>query len=84
MEEGRKATMGDDFILHHSAELRASFPYRARIRLIRNGKLFHEAAGKELSLTLRDCGVYRIEADLKAFGRYHPWIFSNPIYVKYC
>jgi hypothetical protein len=35
-------------------------------------------------LTLNDCGVYRIEADLKAFGRYRPWIFSNPIYVKQC
>ena len=82
-EEGREATMGDDFILHHAVELRASFPNRAQIRLIRNGKLFHEAVGKELSLTLRDCGVYRIEADLKACGRYRPWIFSNPIYVKH-
>lgn len=82
MEKGRIATIGDDLILQHSAELRASFPHRARIRLIRNGRLFHESAGQELSLTLRDCGVYRIEADLKAFGRYRPWIFSNPIYVK--
>jgi hypothetical protein len=84
MEEERKATIGDDFILHHSAELRVSFPHQARIHLIRNGKLFHETTGKELSLTLRDGGVYRIEADLKVFGRYRPWIFSNPIYVKQC
>lgn len=81
-EEGRKATMGDGFTLHRSAELKASFPHEARIRLIRNGKLFHEATGKEFFLTLHDCGVYRIEADLKAFGRYRPWIFSNPIYVN--
>ena len=73
--------MGDEFILHRSAELTASVPHTARIRLIRNGSLFHQTTGKELSLTLREPGIYRIEADLKVFGRYRPWIFSNPIYV---
>jgi hypothetical protein len=80
-EGGREATMGDEFILHRSAELRALFPHRARIRLIRNGNLFRQETAKELSATLHEPGVYRIEADLKAFGRYRPWIFSNPLYV---
>lgn len=81
-EGNRMATMGDDFALRHAAELRVSFPHQAQIRLIRNGTLFHNSSGKELCMTIRDCGVYRIEADLKAFGRFRPWIFSNPIYVK--
>ncbi len=80
-EDGRCATMGDEFILHRTAEITASVPYKARIRLIRNGNLFHETTGKELSLTLREPGIYRIEADLKVYGRYRPWIFSNPITV---
>jgi hypothetical protein len=80
-EGGRKATMGDEFILYRSAELRALFPHRARIRLIRNGNLFRQETAKELCATLCEPGVYRIEADLKAFGRYRPWIFSNPLYV---
>jgi hypothetical protein len=80
-EGGRKATMGDEFTLHHSAELRAFFPSRARIRLIRNGKLFRQKTARELCATICEPGVYRIEADLKAFGRYRPWIFSNPLYV---
>jgi hypothetical protein len=80
-EGGRKATMGDKFILQRSAELRALFPHRARIRLIRNGKLFRQETATELCATLCEPGVYRIEADLKAFGRYRPWIFSNPLYV---
>jgi hypothetical protein len=80
-EGGRKATMGDGFILHRSAELRALFPHRARIRLIRNGNLIHQDTAKEFCATLCEPGVYRIEADLKAFGRYRPWIFSNPLYV---
>jgi hypothetical protein len=73
--------MGDKFLLHRSAELRAFFPHRARIRLIRNGNLFRQETAKELCVTLCEPGVYRIEADLKAFGRYRPWIFSNPLYV---
>jgi hypothetical protein len=80
-EEGRSATMGDEFILHRSAVIAASVPHKARIRLIRNGSLFHETTGRELSLTLREPGIYRIEADLKVHGRYRPWIFSNPITV---
>ena len=75
--------MGDGFILHRSAELRAVFPHRARIRLIRSGKLFHQHNARELRVTLNEPGVYRIEADLMAFGRYRPWIYSNPIYVTH-
>jgi hypothetical protein len=82
VEENRKATMGDDFALNLSAELSALFPYRARIRLIRNGKIFRQVTAKELCVNLSEPGVYRIEADLMAFGRYRPWIFSNPIYIN--
>lgn len=80
-EGDRKATMGDEFILDRSAVLRALFPHRARIRLIRNGILLRREIGTELRVDLQEPGVYRIEADLKAFGRYRPWIFSNPLYV---
>ncbi len=80
-EDGSSATMGDKFILHHSAELTASVPHRARIRLIRNGDLFHQTTGKELSLAISEPGIYRIEAHLNVFGRSRPWIFSNPITV---
>ena len=82
-EEGRKATMGDEFILHHSAELRASVSPPGTDSPDQKRKTFPSATGKELSVTLREPGVYRIEADLKAFGRYRPWIFSNPIYVTH-
>jgi hypothetical protein len=80
-EGSREATMGDEFILHRSAELRAFFPHRARIRLIRNGRLFCQENATEFCVTLYEPGVYRVEADLKSFGRYRPWIFSNPLYV---
>jgi hypothetical protein len=80
-DEGRSATMGDEFILRRSAEITVSVPYKARIRLVRNGSSFHQTTGKKLALTLREPGIYRIEACLNILGRYRPWIFSNPIYV---
>ena len=80
-EEGRCATLGDEFVLHNTAELKVSVPYQARIRIIRNGNLCHQVTGKELSVKISEPGVYRAEAYLKVFSRYHPWIFSNPLYV---
>lgn len=80
-EEGRWATLGDEFILRHTAELKMTFPFPARIRVIRNGSLYHQATGKELSVAISEPGVYRVEAYLNVFGIIHPWIFSNPLYV---
>ncbi|MBA4423762.1 MAG: hypothetical protein C0390_11815 [Syntrophus sp. (in: bacteria)] len=80
-EEGRCATLGDEFVLHHTAELKVSVPYQARIRLIRNGFLYYQTTGKELSVKISEPGVYRVEAYMKIYIGYHPWIFSNPLYV---
>jgi len=80
-EEGRRATMGDVFHLRRSAELKASVPYPGRIAIIRNGALFNRATGKAISVIISEPGVYRVEVYLKVFGSYHPWIYSNPIYV---
>lgn len=80
-EKGHVATMGDSFLLERTANLAIRVPRRARIRLIRNGRLFRETSGTELSLVIRAPGVYRAEAYLKILGRHRPWIFSNPLYV---
>jgi len=75
------ATMGDQFFFQRSAQLRVSLPYRGRVRLIRNGSLIRQGVMTELHEVIREPGVYRVEVYLKAFGRYRPWIFSNPLYV---
>jgi hypothetical protein len=80
-EGGQSATMGDEFILRRSAEITASFPHKARIRLIRNGSLFYQTTANEFSVAVSEPGIYRIEADLNVYGHYLPWIFSNPIAV---
>jgi len=69
-EEGRYATMGDEFDLHRSAELKVSVPYQGCISIIRNGTLFHQATGKGLSVIICEPGVYRIEVSLKVLGHY--------------
>lgn len=82
LQDGQSAaTIGDRFLLHETAQLQATFPHRAKIRLIKNGLLIEETVGEKLSYMVRNPGVYRIEAYLKAFGRYRPWVFGNPIYV---
>jgi hypothetical protein len=80
-EEGRGATMGDQFVLNNSADLSVSTPCDALIRIMRNGTVFHQEQGHDISVPVHEPGVYRIEAYLKVVGRRRPWIFSNPIYV---
>ena len=75
-------TMGDEFILKGEASLNVDLPAPAQIRLVKNGLLFHEAIGKSLSLQIHREGIFRVEACLSVFGKYRPWIFSNPIYVR--
>ena len=82
-EEGRCATMGDRFILRRSADLRVSVPHEASIRIVRNGAVFHQARGRDISVPVCEPGVYRIEADLRVRGRRRPWIFSNPLYISW-
>lgn len=80
-EGDRSATMGDTLALRGSATITATVPARARIRLVRNGTLHHQTTGTELSLTVTESGIYRIEAYLRVYGRWRPWIFSNPVHV---
>jgi hypothetical protein len=81
-DKNREATMGDEFILDNEACLSAILPSIANVRIIRDGIIFREEVTHKLLCNIRQPGVYRAEAYLKIFGKYLPWIFSNPIYVK--
>lgn len=58
--------------------LRARLPQRARVRIVRDGAVFHEADADSLDLEVDSPGVYRLEAELR--GR--TWILSNPAYLR--
>jgi hypothetical protein len=76
------ATMGDTFLLGAGAGLDVALPAQGRVRIIKDGRLFHERIGREVHCTIHDTGVYRVEVYLKKYMKYRPWIFSNPIYVR--
>lgn len=58
--------------------LHARLPRRARLRIVRDGAVFHEADADSLDLEVDSPGVYRLEAELR--GR--TWILSNPAYLR--
>ncbi|MGO9137009.1 MAG: CehA/McbA family metallohydrolase [Syntrophales bacterium] len=81
-DSNRIAYMGDDFILDDEACLTATLPSTAKIRIIKDGIMLREETGRNLVSSISEPGIYRVEAYLRALGKYRPWIFSNPIYVK--
>lgn len=78
----KEAFMGDVFSLKSEARLKTGLPCRGKIHIMRNGELFREAVAEYLECPLTEDGIYRVEVYLRAFGRYRPWIFSNPVFVK--
>ena len=80
-DNNRSAYMGDDFILDNEACLAATLPATAKIRIIKDGSLFKEEIAHDLTCSISQPGIYRVEAYFKVLGKYLPWIFSNPIYV---
>ena len=77
-----EASMGDEFFLKSEAQLKIGLPCRGKIQIMRNGELFREIVVESLECPLTQVGIYRVEVYLKALGKYRPWIFSNPIYVR--
>jgi hypothetical protein len=74
--------MGDEFLLRERALLSIGVPEEGRISLLRDGEPFSGVTGKTLDVEISERGVYRCEVFARNFGRYRPWIFSNPIYIR--
>jgi len=74
---------GGEFTRQGQAILEAKLPRPGRIGLIRNGRLVkeeHRRAALQWDVDLP--GVYRIQAQQYVGGRWRPWIYSNPIWVR--
>jgi len=82
-EKEREATMGDIFLLDQNARLSVMVPATSCIRVVKDGSLFHEEIGQSASCSICQPGVYRIEVSVRCYGKYRPWIFSNPVYVNH-
>ena len=79
----QRAVMGDTLALQSTATLRVTSPHRARLRLIKDGKLLLEKKGKSLEWSTSEPGVYRVEAYRRFWGEKRGWVFTNPIYVRH-
>jgi hypothetical protein len=80
-QDQREFYMGDRLKLSGSAQLTASFPEQALVRIIRNGSVCLQKTTCCLTVPVEETGIYRVEAYLKSAGKVRPWIFSNPIFV---
>lgn len=74
--------MGDEPPAAPGQSLHVVSPHRGRITIVRDGKVFRRADGSELTVAIDGPGVYRSEVALSVQGRWRPWIYSNPIYVR--
>jgi hypothetical protein len=75
--------MGDELKFADGLKLRAQFPVACRARLLRDGDQIADASGRDfMEFTVKEPGVYRLEAWLTLDDEPRPWIFSNPIYVR--
>jgi len=77
-----EATMGDAFSLRGEALLQVWVPERGKIRIIKDGDMCIESVGRDIRYAVSQRGIYRVEVYAKIWGRYRPWIFSNPVYVR--
>ena len=78
--------MGDEIKLDDEVRLTASLPLAARVVLLKDGVAIKDEQGvNRIEFAAKEKGSYRIEVYLSQLpGRVkdHPWIISNPIYVK--
>lgn len=76
--------MGEKISLRGGVTLEVLLPYRATVKIIRNGTPVLTQKGKVIKYEVQAPGVYRVEAylKLKPWGKLKPWVYSNPIYVS--
>lgn len=81
---GNIVPMGGEILFREGITLHIKTPgRRPLIRLILNGKLITAKEGHHLEYRPTGPGVYRVEVYHRSlFGRYRPWIYSNPIHIQ--
>lgn len=78
----RPLGIGDEGALTTDSELFASVPGADRVRIIRAGEVVAVAAGDQVGYRPRHRGAYRLEAHYASEQGLHPWVLTNPIYLR--
>lgn len=79
--DGRAVPVGDEVTFREGLKLRVASPAPGQLVVMKDGKEFARARGREFTLACDSPGVYRAEVRLRLNGKTYPWILSNPIYV---
>lgn len=78
----KKWLMGDSVPGQENMQIKVNTPYKARVKLIKNGVLAGTSEGSKHVFRQIKPGVYRVEAALSHSRRFSPWIYSNSIWVN--
>lgn len=73
--------MGSELALAKGMRLEARSPLPVQWKVVCNGKVVSESAGRALEYPVEKIGNYRVEAWLDVAGERVIWILSNPIWV---
>lgn len=74
--------LGSEIKGFEGLRLKAEAPAGDKLKLLRNGEIIEEVAGRTLDFEVKEPGVYRVEVWLTLAAEPRPWILSNPIYVR--
>ena len=78
-----QAISGDDFVIADKATIEIKTPRKCFIKVIRDGiEVKTTKNSSSLCFEISQKGNYRVEAYIKRWCFYKPWIFSNHIRVK--
>lgn len=77
----RQVIMGETLLLKNEATLRVTSPLPAKLRLLKDGRPVAESHASELTWSVTEPGIYRVEAYRRYWGWQRGWVFANPIYV---
>jgi hypothetical protein len=78
----RRHEMGSRPAFEWGLRFQARAPLPVHWKLVRDGKVIAEAAGRSLDVPTDGPGNYRVEAWLKVAGADMIWVLSNPVYVR--
>lgn len=77
----KKWLMGDEVPWQQGLYAEIKTPYKALIKLLKDGQVIGEDYGQASRFSINKTGVYRVEVSHKHLGGYQWWIFSNPLWV---
>ena len=77
-----QVVMGETAEFSKETVLHARSPLPCRFTVVQDGRVAHQAEGRELDWPAPGPGKYRVEAELRVRNHWVPWVFANPIQLR--